>query len=120
MIEETLRKYDPEIIIGLGQTRRAKKIRIERRAVNRRSDGESPVQSISRRGPLYRYANLKLPACEKSTVTYDAGIYVCNFSMYVVCEYVENVGARFAFLHVPLEIEPRFVLTFLRERLNSL
>jgi pyrrolidone-carboxylate peptidase len=55
-----------------------------------------------------------------STVTYDAGTYVCNFSMYIACEYANKSGALFAFLHFPLEINPKRGVSFLRKVLRHI
>ena len=118
MFEEILKQYDPDIVIGVGQTSRARKIRIERRAINWRDDRRSSSKKISRDGPQYRYATLKIKNTDESTITYDAGNYVCNFSMYIMCEYAQKTGAGFAFLHVPIDIEPKRAAAFLRNTLK--
>ncbi len=105
MFQTVLQDYQPEFIIGLGQDARAKKIRIERRAKNWRKGLITPGRPISKSSPEYRYASLKVKSDSSSTVTYDAGAYVCNYSMYLMCEYCEKTKAKFAFLHVPLKVD---------------
>ncbi len=120
LFEEGFRQHHPQVILGLGQAHRAKIIRIERKAINQRSGSKNSDMPITRNGPMYRYVNLKLPVCEMSNVTYDAGSYVCNFSMYIACEYAQKAGARFAFLHLPLGINPKNGVAYLRKILRQI
>lgn len=107
MLREALLEARPRWVLGLGQHPRARKLRIERRAVNSMSAGPGdPPQPITPHGPPIRRATWRLEADEGSTVTYDAGRFVCNFSMYIVGEVCEELGARFAFVHVPARIDP--------------
>jgi pyroglutamyl-peptidase len=105
MFQRALRQHSPDIIIGLGQHRSARKLRLERTAVNQRRERRSTLKSVSRTGPPMRYVNLRLPEDDNTTVAYDAGTYVCNFSMYVCLEYCVTSGARFAFIHVPRDYD---------------
>jgi len=102
---EALERYQPEIVIGLGQHPRARKIRIERRARNWKSSPSPDGTQIESRGPEHRYVSLKIPVAEGATITYDAGDYVCNYSMYVMCRETEKMGAKYSFLHVPLDVD---------------
>ncbi len=102
---EALERYRPEMVIGLGQHPRARKIRIERRARNWQASSSTEGKRIERSGPEYCYVSLKISAAEGATVTYDAGDYVCNYSMYVMCRETEKTGAKYAFLHVPLNVD---------------
>jgi len=105
MFEQALEKYNPKVIIGLGQDGRARKIRIERKAINWRKGLLTPGRNISKQGPNYRYVSLKVASTSDSTVTYDAGDYVCNYSMYLMAEYGERTKARFAFFHIPVNAD---------------
>jgi len=100
-----LKRYQPEVIIGLGQHPRARKIRIERRARNWRESISSTGKPIEANGLGYRFVSLKIPATEGTTVTYDAGDYVCNYSMYLMCRESEKMDAKYAFLHVPINVD---------------
>jgi pyrrolidone-carboxylate peptidase len=120
LFEENFKQNRPNVIIGLGQAHRARKIRIERRAINQRSSGKKPDKLICHSGPAYRYVNLILPVSEMSTISYDAGRYVCNFSMYIACEYAVKTGAYFAFLHFPIGTSPKAGVSYLREILRDI
>ena len=101
MFGKTMAKIRPDRILGLGQHPRARKLRIERKAKNlRKSEGQTLVP-ISESGPSCRYATLELPQTALTTVTYDAGTYVCNYSMYLTGQYCGQSGARFGFVHIP-------------------
>ncbi len=102
---EVLGRYRPEIVIGLGQHPRARKMRIERRARNWQTSSTAVGKPVEPNGPEYRYVSLKIPTVEGATITYDAGDYVCNYSMYVMCRETERAGVKYAFLHVPLNVE---------------
>lgn len=71
MFETIFETVQPDVILGLGQHPRARKLRIERRTHKR----DHPAQT--------RFVNLSLPHTSETTVTYDAGNYVCNYSMWV-------------------------------------
>jgi len=105
MFNETLEKVRPNIILGLGQHPRARKLRIEHKANNLRMSTSGTERLISKPGPSARFANLPLPRTDLTTLAYDAGTYVCNFSMYLMGEYSEKSGSSFGFLHVPVDFE---------------
>jgi pyrrolidone-carboxylate peptidase len=105
MFYQSFLKLKPEIILGLGQHPRAKKMRIERKARNIMKDVEGETTYINKNSPKERFVNLKFPKSENFTTTYNAGTYVCNFSMYVMGEYSESFGAKFGFIHIPMGIK---------------
>ena len=100
-----LERYQPKVIIGIGQHPRARKIRIERRARNWHESACSTGKPIESCGPEFRYPSLKIPTTEDTTVTYNAGAYVCNYSMYLMCREAERMKAEYAFLHVPIHVD---------------
>ena len=109
----------PDVVIGLGMHGRARKLRIERRAVNvQRASVRAQERAIRPGRPETLYTSLKVPPCELSTVTYDAGTYVCNFSMYVLIEHCASVGIPFAFLHVPRRMPVRTAVRFVDKLLR--
>ncbi len=112
MFDCVLDEYQPELIIGLGQDSRARKIRIERKAKNWRKGLLTLGRPISKAGPEHHYVSLKVVSNADSTITYDAGAYVCNYSMYVMCEYCKKTDAKFAFLHVPVKVDVSQVACF--------
>jgi len=98
-----IKKFNPDVIIGLGQHPKSKKIRIERRAINlkQKNKKETP-KKISKKGPKYLPINLKLKKDKNSVISYDAGKYVCNYSMYIISSSFKD--KKFAFIHMPEDI----------------
>jgi pyrrolidone-carboxylate peptidase len=113
MFSSTLELHRPDLIIGLGQHPRARKLRIERKARNIYKSENQNNCRIRDLGSDYLYCNLDLPVVEGATKTYDAGTYVCNFSMYLMSEYSIKHKVKFAFLHVPVSIDETFIHRYL-------
>jgi pyrrolidone-carboxylate peptidase len=59
---------------------------------------------------------------ERAKISYDAGDYVCNFSMYVILDYLRRhrQDARFGFVHVPHYYDLKRAAGFLRKLLKVL
>ncbi len=104
-ILDLVKKFNPDLIVGLGQHPRARKVRIERKAVNlkRKSKKEKPTKII-KDGPKHYFVNLKLKKDKDSIISYSAGQYVCNFSMYIILNYIQNKRTRFCYLHFPKDL----------------
>jgi len=120
MFEETLVRIKPDRIIGLGQHPRARKLRIERKAKNlQKIAGKAPVPIIAG-GPRDCYARLTLPQNELTTVTYDAGTYVCNYSMYLMAQYCRQTGAQSGFVHVPVGYDLRTLRQYLHHAVQQI
>lgn len=119
MFEHALLKHKPGVVIGLGQDSRARKVRIERKAVNWRKPLAGKGQPISRNGAKQLYVPLKIQSLPGTTIAYDAGDYVCNFSMYVMCQWCQVTGAKFAFLHLPLAVDTGFATLMIERILRS-
>jgi pyrrolidone-carboxylate peptidase len=114
MFNDTLTQIRPDRIIGLGQHPRARKLRIERKAKNlRKSRGDKPVPILPG-GPRDCSATLALPQNKLTTVTYDAGSYVCNYSMYLMARYCRETGAQYGFIHVPVNYDLRQLHQYLQ------
>jgi len=105
MFTKTLREINPAVVLGLGQHPRARKLRIERKARNIKKNQDGLETTIVPSGPAVRFANLPLPVTGQTTVTYDAGSYVCNYSMYLTGQFCEKSGGRFGFIHIPKEYD---------------
>ena len=107
---DAVRKHDPEVILGLGQCSRGTRLRIERRALNRRRNdkGEKP-KPIVRGGPRQLRTSLRLGLGSQARFSLNAGDYVCNYSMYVILDYLKRrrEPVRFGFIHIPHDFEPR-------------
>ncbi len=109
------------MVLSLGQHPRAHKIRIERRAVNLRQErkNEKP-QKIEANGPRYRFVNLKLRPDRAARVTYNAGTYVCNFSMYIFSRAAMKRGFLFAFLHIPKNYNIAEAIKFIETKISEI
>ena len=107
---DAVRKHDPEVILGLGQCSRGKRLRVERRAVNkRRNDRREKAQPIVGGGPRQLPTNLKLNIGSQARLSRDAGDYVCNYSMYVILDHLmrRRMPVGFGFIHIPHDYDPR-------------
>jgi pyrrolidone-carboxylate peptidase len=119
MFNQTLLQVKPDVIIGLGQHPRARKLRIERKAKNLQRKEDGSFEPIDKDGPSARFANLTLLATELTTTTYDAGTYVCNYSMYLMGKYSDKSGARFGFVHVPKDSKISAVNRYLAQVIDN-
>jgi len=113
-------KYRPDVVLGLGQCSTGRLLRIERRAVNkRREHKKEKPRAIVRGGPKSMPATLRLEKAalgKHVKISYDAGDYVCNFSMYVILDYLRRrrrENGRFGFIHVPHDYDPARAQAFL-------
>lgn len=119
---EVLKKHKPEIILGLGQTSRSKRLKIERRAVNRRRENKGEqARPIISRGSKWLETNLGLNGGRQAKTSHNAGDYVCNYSIYVILDYLKRrrLPTRFGFIHIPHDYSVsrarRFVLSVARK-----
>ena len=119
MFDLALQRHQPQLVIGLGQDSRARKIRIERRAHNWRKSPGGTGRPITKGGKKYLYVPLKVKTRPGTTITYDAGDYVCNYSMYLMCEYCRTTNNKFAFLHLPLSVNIARAVSLIGEIIQS-
>ena len=104
-------------IIGLGQYPSGKTIRIEQVAQNTygtRSKGYHPIDE----GPNQITTDLKLIPTNNSTLTSDAGRFVCNYSMYSILR-MKSDSQRFAFIHIPKGINVKDATNYVEELLKQ-
>ncbi|MEX2639286.1 MAG: hypothetical protein WD266_01275 [Balneolales bacterium] len=101
MFATVLQQVEPDVILGLGQHPRARKLRLERKARNLMKVPGREITPVSIDGPPTIYTNLDLPQTTLTTRSYDAGSYVCNYSMYLAGEYCRGSSKRFGFIHIP-------------------
>src|SRR5919109_485409 len=105
-----VRDYRPDVILGLGQCSRGRRLRVESTAVNQRRDSKTEKARPIVAGGFRRLStNLKLnlgPAARSSS---DAGDYVCNYSMYIILDFLKRrrLATRFGFVHVPCGYDSR-------------
>lgn len=121
MFVDVFDEVRPDVIIGLGQHPRARKFRIERRARNWMIPGRQPPgHEISPGAMPQAFATLSLPRDHRTTISYDAGTYVCNYSMWQMHRWCQERGARWAFLHVPLSRDVCPVVDYLKQAVSEI
>lgn len=123
---DAVKKHRPDIVLGLGQCSSGTRLRIERRAINKKRNykHEKP-RAIARGGSKWLPTNLnpeKSAWGKRAKISYDAGDYVCNFSMYVVLDYLRRHRreTRFGFIHVPHDYQPARARVFLARLIGKL
>ena len=101
-------QLQPNYMLGLGQCPRGRLIRIERRAYNlmRQNKADAGVPIVPGE-PEYLLPNWRIAPTGRMRHSYDAGRYVCNYSMYLLGGYAAAQGCRYAFLHVPRQFSVR-------------
>jgi pyrrolidone-carboxylate peptidase len=120
MFANEVKISSPSIIIGLGQYPRGRKIRIERRAANIKGYKNHSSEIIIPNGSRFLAINLKLTPDVNSWVSYDAGKYVCNFSMYTIINAIKNNDIQFAFIHIPKNYSVTRAVRFVEAKLDGL
>jgi pyroglutamyl-peptidase len=114
--------FCPDVVLGLGQCSKGRVMRIETRAVNRRrNSADEQPRPIVRSGAPKLLTSLKLNLAGHARLSRDAGDYVCNYSMYVMMDFVErrNLPVLYGFVHVPHDYDPNKALRILRRALPS-
>lgn len=108
--------FAPDLVLGMGQYPRGQKIRIERRAYNWQQDKRqqpSLAKPIIEGGSETLSPNWPIKPNAMSWRSYNAGRYVCNYSMYQLTHLAQTHHFNYAFLHIPKDfsLEPavRFV-----------
>ena len=102
---DALNRHQPDVILGLGQSSR-KQIDIETRARNRRREGKS-----AKSRPIFSDRPKSLPTTMTIRVgrwvgrSINAGLYVCNYSMYVLLDEIARAhrDISFGFIHIPYD-----------------
>jgi pyroglutamyl-peptidase len=98
-----IRRHQPDVVLGLGQSSR-KRIEVEKRARNRRRERQfDKPRPIFANRPLRMPTTLKLRSGRWVGTSRNAGDYVCNYSMYVLLDEIARGrrAVRFGFIHIP-------------------
>lgn len=114
-----VRFYKPDIIIGLGQHARGKKIRIERKTINLKGNKDKGYRAIDRKGTKFQFVNLRLKKDNISRLSYKAGKYVCNFSIYILSKWSRENNVKFAFLHIPKSFNASLAVNFVESKIEK-
>jgi pyrrolidone-carboxylate peptidase len=104
---DVLERHKPYHVIGLGQCTRDQ-IQVESRAINRKqASNMSPAKPIRKSGSEFLATTLDINLGSEVVHSDSAGDYVCNYSMYVMLEYISRSGrdVRFGFVHIPHNID---------------
>ncbi len=97
-------KFNPEVIIGLGQCSQGDKLRIERKAINlEKNKLKEDPKPIFKNGLQFLFSTLKIKNDNQLKMSYNAGKYVCNYSMYVIADFIKDRNIKSGFIHVPKE-----------------
>jgi pyroglutamyl-peptidase len=100
---DALKRLNPDVVLGLGQSSR-RRMEVELQAKNRRrSSKAAKPKTISRRGPALLKTTLDVKIERQVGKSTNAGDYVCNFSMYVMLAHIRRVGTDvpYGFIHIP-------------------
>ena len=117
-VEEGIRKYQPDVVICVGQAGGRASISVEKVAINfvdariPDNNGEQPLdEPLQADGPAAYFATLPVKAMVQHVkeaglpcyLSFTAGTYVCNSIMYNVLYMCEKryLGIRAGFIHVP-------------------
>lgn len=117
-VEEGIRKYQPDVVICVGQAGGRASISVEKVAINfvdariPDNNGEQPLdEPLQADGPAAYFATLPVKAMVQHVkeaglpcyLSFIAGTYVCNSIMYNVLYMCEKryPGIRAGFIHVP-------------------
>jgi pyroglutamyl-peptidase len=101
---KAIMNFKPDAVLGLGQCSLGRKLRIENWAANKRRDNtKAKPKSIVVGAPRRLKTNLPLDFGRQARVSNDAGTYVCNFSMYVILDYLKRhrLPTVYGFIHIP-------------------
>jgi pyroglutamyl-peptidase len=120
---QAVKNYQPDVILGLGQCSAGRRLRIELRAFNRRRQRPraNPVP-IAPAGARWLETTLQLDFGREATVSRKAGSYVCNYSMYVMLDYLRRNRSctRFGFIHVPYDFNTEKITRYLERVLGRI
>ncbi len=109
-------KFKPDIILGLGMSGKGNKIRIEKKALNILNKYDNkPKKKISKSGKEF-FVNLRIKKDNNSRISYYAGDYVCNYSMYVILDYIKNKNIKYGFIHIPKTYNLSKAINFIKKR----
>lgn len=122
VLEESIVKYQPDVVIDVGQAGGRSCIMIEKVAINLAearipdNNGEQPVNKpIEPDGNTAYYTNLPIKAMVQNIrehgypchISYSAGTYVCNCIMYKLLYMIHKKypNVKGGFIHVPFSAE---------------
>jgi len=121
-IIKKIKETKPDVVLGICQHPRARKIRIERKAKNMiKLKKEKKSRLINKNSKKELFTNLKIEKTKENVIAYNAGTYVCNFTMFNIMDYIikNNKDIKFAFLHIPKNYDIRKVIKAINKIINN-
>ena len=115
-----IKQHRPDVILGLGQCADGRRLRIEAQATNRRRNTRTEkAKLILQGGPRRLRTNFKLALGRQGRSSSKAGEYVCNYSMYVILDFIKRhkLPMRFGFVHVPHRYDYKKVIRLVEKAL---
>jgi pyroglutamyl-peptidase len=116
-------KHKPDVIVGLGQCSRGRRLRIEAQAINsrRNNQNEKGRPIITGQPPRLR-TNIKLALGRHGKSSHKAGDYVCNYSMYVILDFLKRrrLPIRFGFIHIPHKYQANKAMRLLEKAIGKI
>jgi len=120
---KAVNEHKPDVILGLGQCSRGSLLRIETGAYNRRrSTKQEKPRPIAGGGARKLPTNLPLDLGRQARASYRPGDYVCNYSMYIIMEFLRRRRwqSRLGFVHIPHKADPEKVTKLLTKALDKI
>jgi pyroglutamyl-peptidase len=118
-----IKQHRPDLILGLGQCVHGERLRIEAQAVNRRRNSpDDKARPILAGGPPSLKTNLRLTLGRQGKSSNKAGEYVCNYSMYVILDFIKRhrLPIRFGFIHIPHGYDDKKAIRILEKAIGKL
>jgi hypothetical protein len=109
--------------VGLGQCSRGQRLRVEAQAVNRRRNHRNEKSKpIIAGAPSRLRTNLKLAVGRQGESSRKAGEYVCNYSMYVILDFIKRrrLPIRFGFIHIPHDYQAEKAMRLLEKGIGTI
>jgi pyroglutamyl-peptidase len=120
---ESIQECKPDVVLGLGQCSRGRRLRIEAQAVNRRRHNKwEKARPIVAGGALRLRTHLRFNLGPRARLSQNAGDYVCNYSMYVILDFLKRRRApiRFGFIHVPRGYDAAMAVRILAKEIGKI
>ena len=118
-----IKQHRPNLILGLGQCSHGERLRIEAQAVNRRrnSPDDRPRPILADGSPSLK-TNLRLALGPQGRASNKAGEYVCNYSMYIILDFIKRrrLPIRFGFVHIPHSYDYRRAMRLVEKAIGKI